>query len=122
MKKIRKQIEHLVLLFASLILLQSCAVYQRTPVSLEQASKQDVKAKIKTKTNETFLVGRIIFEDGRFYGIQKVNGKKIRITLHTNDINSIRLIETSPNIRSVLLPLITILALSGIIALSPGFP
>ena len=112
MKKIRKQIEHLVLLFASLILLQSCAVYQRTPVSLEQASKQDVKAKIKTKTNETFLVGRIIFEDGRFYGIQKVNGKKIRITLHTNDINSIRLIETSPNIRSVLLPLIIILALS----------
>jgi len=88
---------------------------------LEQASKQDVRAKIKTKTNESFLVLKIIYEDDKYYGLQRVNGEKIRIALHVDDINNIRLIETFPNFRSILLPLGIILALSGIIAVSSDF-
>ena len=91
MKTLKKQIKPIALLFGLLILLQSCAVYQKTQVSLEQASKQDVRAKIKTKTNESFLVLKIIYEDDKYYGQQRVNGEKIRITLHADNINSIRL-------------------------------
>ena len=91
MKILKKQIKPIALILALLILFQSCAVYQKTPVSLEQASKQDVRAKIKTKTNESFLVLKIIYEDDKYYGLQRVNGEKIRITLHADDINSIRL-------------------------------
>jgi len=76
-------------------LFQSCAVYQKTPVTLEQASKQDLKATIETKSNETFLVRRILFEDGRFYGIQKVNGKKTKINLEEDKIKSIRFIKSN---------------------------
>ena len=98
MKTIRKHIECSVLLLTSIVLFQSCVVYQKTNVSLEQASKQDLKAKINTKSNETFLVHKIIYEDDNFYGLQRVNGKKIRITLHVDDIKSIWLVETSPNL------------------------
>jgi len=121
MKTLKKQTKLLALIFSVIILFQSCAVYQKTPVSLEQASKQDVRAKIKTKTNESFLVLKIIYEDDKYYGLQRVNGEKIRIALHADDINSIRLIETSPNFRSILLPLGIILALSGILVVSSDF-
>ena len=115
MKKIRKQIEQLVLLFASLIILQSCAVYQKTPVSLEQASKQDVRAKIKTKTNESFLVLKIIYEDDKYFGLQRVNGEKIRITLHADDINSIRLHDkTLSTVLSIGMPLGIVLGVIGV--------
>jgi len=121
MKTLKKQTKLLALILSVIILFQSCAVYQKTPVSLEQASKQDVRAKIKTKTNESFLVLKIIYEDDKYYGLQRVNGEKIRIALHADDINSIRLIETSPNFRSILLPLGIILALSGILVVSSDF-
>lgn len=103
MKKIRKQIEYLVLLFASLILLQSCVVYQKTNVSLEQAVKAKVKTKVITKTNETYKFHRIRFEDGKFYGVTKKTPgyKKSKnvagIPLENNEINKVLLkdIETS---------------------------
>jgi hypothetical protein len=45
MKTIRKQIKHFALLFTTLILFQSCVVYQKTSLSLEQAAKEQLKAK-----------------------------------------------------------------------------
>ena len=103
------------MLFASLIILQSCAVYQKAPVSLEQASKQDVRAKIKTKTNESFLVLKIIYEDDKYYGLQKVNGEKIRITLHADDINSIRLHDkTLSTVLSIGMPFGIVLEVIGV--------
>ena len=109
------------MLFSTLILFQSCAVYQKTPVSLEQASKQDVRAKIKTKTNESFLVLKIIYEDDKYYGLQRVNGEKIRITLHADDTNSIRLHDkTLSTVLSIGMPLGIIIGSFGIMVALSG--
>ena len=92
MKTIRKQIKHLALLFASLILLQSCVVYQKSSVSLDQAAKEGTKVKVKTNTNKTYKFQRIGFEDGNFYGEQKIVGyKKVIIPLQDNEIYKVLL-------------------------------
>ena len=98
MKKIRKQIGYLVLLFASLILLQSCVVYQKTNVSLEQAVNAEVKTKVITKANETYKFHRISFEDGKFYGVtKKTSGYKnvAKIPLEDTEINKVLLKDKS---------------------------
>ena len=115
MKTLKIYLKPIACLLTFLILFQSCAVYQKTPVSLEQASKQDVRAKIKTKTNESFLVLKIIYEDDKYYGLQRVNGEKIRITLHADDINSIRLHDkTLSTVLSIGMPLGIVLGVIGV--------
>ena len=90
MKTIRKQIKHLALLFATLILLQSCVVYQKSSVSLEQAAKAEVKVKVITKTNNIHKFKYITSLDGEFYGIEKRKGEVIKYPLQEKNINIIR--------------------------------
>lgn len=105
MNILRKHLKLLALFFVITFLLQSCVVYQKTPVSLEQASKQVLKAKVKTINNETYQLHRIEFENGKFYGVQKVKGKKVRITLNTNEFSKIKLQDkTMSTILSIVLP------------------
>jgi len=91
MKKIRKQIEFVVLLCATLIFLQSCVAYQKTNVSLEQAAKIGSKAKVKTKTLRTYHFLRITLEDGTFYGIEKEGKSTIKTPLEANQLTQVRL-------------------------------
>ena len=91
MKTIRKQIKDLALLFAILILFQSCVVYQNTSVSLEKAAKEQLKTKVKTNTNKTYKFQRIGFENGEFYGLQKIKGEIVRVSLQDNEISKILL-------------------------------
>ena len=129
MKTIRNQIKHLALLFASLILFQSCVVYQKTSVSLEQAAKSEVKVKVITKADETYKFHHIGFEDGKFYGEQKTTGyKNVIIPLQDNEIYKVLLKDKSTStILSIGLGVIligafvAILALSTSISISPGF-
>lgn len=95
MSTIRTYIEHLVLIFITLILLQSCVVYQKNSVSLEAAVLQELKSKVEMKTKETYKFQRIVFEDDHFYGIQDIKGEKIKRPLQANDLNKIRLQDKS---------------------------
>lgn len=110
MKKIRKQIEHLVLLFASLILFQSCVVaYQGTNVSLEQAAKQESKVKVKTTSNEIYEFKHIIFEDGKFYGVQKKGSEMVKTPLEMNELSKVRLQDkTLSTFLSIAIPVVLI--------------
>ncbi|MFH6768149.1 hypothetical protein V8G56_05310 [Gaetbulibacter aquiaggeris] len=86
MSTIRTYIEHLVLIFITLILLQSCVVYQKNSVSLEAAVLQELKSKVEMKTKETYKFQRIVFEDDPFYGIQDIIGEKIKRPLQANNL------------------------------------
>ena len=91
MSTIRTYIEHLVLIFITLILLQSCVVYEKSSVSLEWAAQQERKAKVKTINNQTYKFKLIRFENDQFYGLQKVNGEIIQTPLEADKLNKIQL-------------------------------
>ena len=123
MKTIRNQIKHLAILFATLILFQSCVVYQKTSVSLEQAAKAEVKVKVITKAKETYKFHHIGFEDGKFYGEQKITGyKNVIIPLQDNDIYKVLLKNKNHSTMfSIGLPIISILAFIALVASQVSF-
>ena len=91
MSTIRTHIEYLVLIFITLILLQSCVVYEKSSVSLEWAAQQERKAKVKTINNQTYKFKLIRFENDQFYGIQLENGEIIKTPLRSDTLNKIQL-------------------------------
>jgi hypothetical protein len=95
MKTIRKYLEPFVFLFSLLILFQSCVVYEKSSVSLDWAAKQELRAKVEMKTNETYKFKRISFENQHYYGIQKINGDIIKTPLQANELNKIQLQDKS---------------------------
>ena len=95
MKTIRKYMESLVLLFTILMFFQNCIVYEKSSVSLDWAAKQELRAKVEMKTNETYKFKRISFENQHYYGIQKINGDIIKTPLQANELNKIQLQDKS---------------------------
>jgi hypothetical protein len=91
MKTIRKHLESLVLLFIVLMLFQSCVVYEKKSVSLDWAAKQELRAKVEMKTNETNKFKRISFENQHYYGIKKINGEITKTPLQADNLNKIQL-------------------------------
>jgi hypothetical protein len=108
-------------------LFQSCVVYQKTSLSLEQAAKEQLKAKVKTNTNKTYKFQRIGFEDGEFYGLQKTKGEIVRVSLQDNEISKILLQDkTMSTILDIGLPVVGFVLIIGIITglnadINPGF-
>ena len=71
-------------------LLQSCTVYQKTPVSISEARATNNKVVI-TKTDFTKHKFRKIEKiDGQYFGIIKANGNLVNVPLIESDIKSIR--------------------------------
>jgi hypothetical protein len=95
MKIIRKCIEPLVLFFTILTLFQSCVAYEKSSVSLDWAAKQELRAKVQMKTNETYKFKRISYENQHYYGIKKINGDIIKTPLQANELNKIQLQDKS---------------------------
>ena len=74
-------------------LIQSCTVYQKTPVSISEAVATDKKVLI-TKTDDTKQKFRKIEQiDGRYLGIIKSNGNLVNVPLIESDIKSIRTVN-----------------------------
>lgn len=79
------------LIFA--LLLQSCTVYQKLPVSIEEAMATNRKILI-TKTDETTLkLYNIEKSDGKYYGYKKTKGKVEKILLIETYIKTIRILD-----------------------------
>jgi hypothetical protein len=71
-------------------LMQSCSVYQKTPVSISEAATTNKKVVI-TKTDDTKHKFRKIEQiNGQYFGIIKMNGNLVNVPLVGSDIKSIR--------------------------------
>jgi hypothetical protein len=71
-------------------LLQSCTVYQKTPVSIGEAATTNKKVVI-TKTDDTKHKFRRIEQiNGQYFGNIKSNGNIVNVPLVESDIKSIR--------------------------------
>ena len=93
MKTVKKQFRLISLLLTLLILFQSCRVYHRDSVSLNQAVKEEKRVKIKTVDNKTLKFKKIIYDDGEYYGIKPSTFMDTiyKIPLDQNKLQSIRL-------------------------------
>ena len=61
------------ILFLVTILLQSCVVYQKTPVSINEAYKRGSRVKIISKLGESYIFNGIYIKDSIYYGVEGDN-------------------------------------------------
>lgn len=78
-------------LLGVLILLQSCQVYDKGSVSLEEASQTELRARVITTEEAKTKYRQIILEDQQYFGLKKVNGNLVKFPLTEEDITSLRL-------------------------------
>jgi hypothetical protein len=71
-------------------LMQSCTVYQKTPVSFSEAIATNNKVLITKTDNSKHKFKKIEQIDGLFFGVVKMNGNLVNVPLKENDIKSIR--------------------------------
>jgi len=90
MKKIKTQIKLIALVLSVLILFQGCTIYKTTPVSLDQAAKEEIKTKVFVKSDENLIFRRIAFEEGKFYGVTKEKGEIVKILLDEQFIDNVK--------------------------------
>jgi hypothetical protein len=69
----------------SLLALQSCTIYTKTSMPIQQAVASGVPVKVVNDQNNVYTFKRIVFEDSTYYG---VNGSK-RTVLRENTIDKI---------------------------------
>ncbi len=76
---------------ALVILLQSCQVYNKTSVSLEEASQTELRAKVISKDEEKLKYKRILSENQEYFGLKKKNGNWVKFPLEEQNIEELLL-------------------------------
>ena len=106
MKTTKKLIKPIAFLLGLLILLQSCVAYKSTSVSLEEAVKLEKKAKIETKGYEILKFQKIVSEEGKYYGVKKIKGEKVKILIDSTGIKKVMLHDkTLSTVLTIALPI-----------------
>jgi hypothetical protein len=74
-------------------MLQSCAVYQKTAVSLDEAAASNKKVLITKTDGAKLKLKKVEQINGTYYGVLKVDGTTEKIILLENDIRTIRVLN-----------------------------
>ena len=82
-----------------LMLLQSCTIYRKMPVSIDEAVATNNSVKVYTTENEKYKFKRLVKEDDKIYGISHINGPNAK-----KFTNSIEEIYRSKSQVKILLP------------------
>ncbi len=80
----------IVVILALAFMFQSCSIYRANTVSLEEASEQQTKVKVRTNGDENLKFKRIEYVDHKFYGLTKKKGEWVKVELKEDEIKSIR--------------------------------
>lgn len=81
---------------ALVFLLQSCAVYQKKTVSIDEAVATKNKVLILTTNDTKLKLKKIELIDGKYYGILEDEDRKIiKTPLNESDIKTIRVLDKS---------------------------
>lgn len=83
------------------LFVQSCTIYQKTSVSLQDASQKNEFLKLKTTRGDKIIFDRIILVDSVYYGIK--GNKKTELT--PNQIEGIYLKDYTKTSRATILGL-----------------
>lgn len=80
------------------LILQSCSVYKKTPVTLDEAVTADRKVLVVKVDNTKLKFIRIEQTDGIYYGRIKTRGGIEKIPLTENDLKTIRVLDKTATI------------------------
>ncbi|MFV5699559.1 hypothetical protein ACM55H_14420 [Flavobacterium sp. ZT3R17] len=75
------------------LIMQSCSVYKKTPVTIDEAVTADRKILVVKTDNTKLKFIRIEQIDGIYYGRKKIKGKIEKIPLTVSDIKTIRVLD-----------------------------
>lgn len=79
------------LLLIGATMFQSCRVYKRESVSLDQAISEGKRVKIRTFDNKTYAYKSIEKKEGVYYGIKMIRKELVRTPIDTNNIKKVKL-------------------------------
>lgn len=97
------------LLLVFTLSLQSCSVYKKTAVTLNEAEKANLKTLVITTDNTKHRYSRIIKINDNYYGEVKTKGKIETILLSEEEIKSIRILDkTSSAIGNIAIVLVSV--------------
>ncbi len=91
MRAIVNQMKVIAIILVSLMLFQSCRVYHKGNVSLDEAITQQKRVKIKTKDGRKLKFKSVVIDSSQYYGIKKIRGKTVRTLIEPNNIETLRL-------------------------------
>jgi hypothetical protein len=75
------------------LILQSCAVYKKTPVTLNEAANADRKILVLKTDNTKIKFKKIEQIDGIYYGLIRTKGRIEKIPLTESDLKTIRALD-----------------------------
>lgn len=91
MNTIKKNTLAISLVLASLVLFQSCRIYNSEHVTIDNAVKEKTRVKIKTNDGQILKYKLIIADSNQYYGLNKKRGKMERSLLSIQTIEYVRL-------------------------------
>ncbi len=117
MKTLKTRLRTIAFFFITMMILQSCIAYQKTPVSLLEAEQSKTLVKVNTISNQTYKFKQIVLEEEQFYGLKKEKGEIDRIAIHNNDANKVFLHSKSKStwttIAVIAVPVIALVVLAA---------
>ena len=116
MKSINQHLKVIALFFSVLILFQGCVtVYKSANVTLEEAVKADTKVRVVKTNGEKVKYLRIeVLDDGRFYGVKRVNEEYYNLLIQQDEI--LRLNLKNRQISTILNITVPILLFVGLVS------
>ena len=90
------------------MLLESCAVYRSSPVSIQDAEKTHKRVLMIRNDGKKVRLKKIEFEDGNYYGIARVHGRKAKVLIDESQVKAYRPIN----------PIVSTLGTVGIVVFS----
>ena len=88
---IKNRIRLISVMLTCLIFFQSCRVYHKKNVSLDEAVAERSRVKIMTNNGKKLKFKRIDLDSSQYYGVKKVKGISVRTLIDPSSIKSLRL-------------------------------
>lgn len=95
--------------------LQSCNVYKRAPITIDEAVTAQKKVKVRTNDDKKIILKRIEKTDSIYYGVARIRGELVKIPMKEDQIQKIRVIDKGG---SIAVSILTTLGILGVIAIA----
>lgn len=109
--EIKRQLRTYSFFLMSIVLLQSCVVYHKTPVSLEEAADQKVKTKIILKDKNVEKFKYITKEESQYYGTRLTGEGTLNISIDSAKVSEVRIKNKTASVIVTVVPLAAVTAL-----------
>ncbi|ESU21111.1 hypothetical protein FEDK69T_26670 [Flavobacterium enshiense DK69] len=117
MKVFNKKTRIISLLLAFIFLFQSCHVYHKVPISLDEAVAANKIMKVVTIDSKKYKFQKIQKSDSTYYGLLKTRGQDVKVPLVTAKIQSIHPVNkaasTALSVGAVIIPVGFVILLIG---------